>query len=110
MHPRGVLISGEQSGALRYYCGRPIVRWDLMTAGAFASAVDELAAARYDIWVALDDWEEPLFRQKFEGTPAGALDWPPRVDAGEEIRVRAWRLRDRAAFLHGTSTLTDRLR
>ena len=35
--PNAVVVSGEQSGALRYYTGRSIVRWDLATPEALAT-------------------------------------------------------------------------
>lgn len=106
----GVLIAGEQSGSTRYYTGRSIVRWDFATPEALSASLDQLSQAGHEIWVALDTWEEEPFRKKFAGIAAGALDWPPRVEAGTELLMRAWRLRDREPFMRGENFLTDRLR
>ncbi len=106
---RSVVIAGEQSGSMRYYTGRPIVRWDLMPEDALAAVVDRLSAAGYDVWVALDAWEEEPFRRRFPSVPAGALDWPPRAEAGGTLLTRAWRVADRPPFMRGGRAITDRL-
>jgi len=105
-----VILAGEQSGAIGYYTGRSIVRWDLAARDSLDAIVTRLRHARYDVWFALDEWEEELFRVKFASASAATLDWPPVVDAGTTMRTRAWRLRDRERFLRGDRVLTDRLR
>jgi hypothetical protein len=106
---RGVIISGEQSGSTRYYTGRSIVRWDLASPEALNAAVDQLTRGGHEIWIALDTWEEEPFRRKFPGNVAAALDWPPRLEAGSGLLLRAWRLRDREPFMRGETYTTDRL-
>jgi len=108
--PNAVIVSGEQSGALRYDTGRSILRWDLATPGALAQAIGRLREHHYDVWFALDEFEEELLRRKLSATPGGALDWPPAAEAGSELRTRAWRLRDRDAFMRGEAVHSDRLR
>ena len=105
-----VIVSGEQSGALRYYAGRSVLRWDLPTAESLSTAVDKLTTEGVDVWIALDEWEEEPFRRKLRGMFAGELDWPPALDAGTDPRTRAWRLRDRGPFMNGETVHTDRLR
>jgi hypothetical protein len=105
-----VVIAGEQSGAVRYHTGRSIVRWDFLGADALERVVEQLTDRGYDVWIALDVWEEELFRRKFPGTPASALDWPPRVEAGTVLLTRAWRVQDREPFMRGERITTDRLR
>lgn len=107
---KAVIVSGEQSGSLRYYTGRSILRWDLATSDALSEALDRLVAGGDDIWIALDEWEEELYRHKLPAAHAGALDWPPVMEAGAEPRMRVWRLRDRDRFMKGESIRTDRLR
>ena len=104
-----VIVSGEQSGSLRYYTQHAIVRWDDATPEEMRQALDALEAGGHEVWVALDSWEEPLVRQKFASLPLGALDWPPAVEAGDTHRIRVWRLADRAKFLSGQRTTTERL-
>jgi hypothetical protein len=89
------IVSGEQSGAMRYYTGRTIVRWDLMDDNAMREAVDRLTVNGYQVWVVLDDWEEELFRNRLPTLAAQSLDYEPSVEsaAGVGIRTRAWRAR-----------------
>jgi hypothetical protein len=108
--PNAVVITGEQSGAVRYYSGRSIVRWDFLQPADLPLVTNELIAADYEVWIALDDWEVPLYREKFPRSIAAALDWPPAVEAGVEARTLAWRLRDRAEFMNGATIPIDRLR
>jgi hypothetical protein len=105
-----VVITGEQSGAVRYYSERPIVRWDLLKPADLPLVINELTASGHEAWLALDDWEVPLYRKKFGPSIAAALDWPPRAEAGIEARTIVWRLRDRANFMNGARVPTDRLR
>jgi hypothetical protein len=107
---RAVLITGEQSGAMRYYTGRSIVRWDLLQADALSQVAQRLGESGHEVWIVLDDWEAGLYREKFRSAPHAGLDWPPTLDAGLDRRTQAWRLRDRARFLAGAHVFTDRLR
>jgi hypothetical protein len=88
-----VIVSGEQSGAMRYYTGRSILRWDLMNDTSMREALDQLTLNRYHIWVVLDDWEEEAFRRRFSALPSISLDYEPVVQSapGVGIRTRAWR-------------------
>jgi len=105
-----VVVSGEESGAVRFATGRPILRWEAASPDDFARAIAALEVSGRSVWILLDAWEEPLFRAKFAGHPAAALDWPPEVDAGETHRTRAWNLSDRERFLKGERVTSDRLR
>jgi hypothetical protein len=90
-----VIVSGEQSGSMRYYTGRSIVRWDVAASDVLDAAIARIHTAGYVVWVVLDDWEEEPFRRKFPGVAAAALDQPPAVESapGLGIRTRAWPLR-----------------
>jgi hypothetical protein len=90
-----VIVSGEQSGAMRYYTGRTILRWDVMDEAAMREAVDRLTRINYHVWVVLDDWEEEPFRRALPALASAALDYEPVVEsaAGVPIRTRAWRVR-----------------
>ena len=97
----GVILSGEQSGALRYYTGRSILRWDVASPGALASALTALNDVNRPIVVALDAWEHEPFRARLGALPAVSLEWPAVFEAGTSHRTRVWRLTDRARFLRG---------
>ncbi len=107
---RSVVVAGEQSGAVRFDTGHPIVRWEAASRDDLVSVLKVLDADRRPVWILLDAWEEPLVRAKFGGVELAALDWPPAVDAGETHRTRAWNLADRARYLKGERVVTDRLR
>ena len=62
------------------------------------------------VWVALDEFEEDLVRQKYGARVIGMLDWPPQLEAGTVTKTHAWRLRDRDAYARGAVAHTDRLR
>jgi hypothetical protein len=105
-----VLIAGEQSGAVRYYTDHDILRWETLAAPDLAAALARLDRDRREAWWVLDQWEEPLVREKFGSLPLGMLDWPPAMEAGPAMRTRAWRLADRDRFQRGERVPTDRLR
>jgi hypothetical protein len=90
-----VFISGEQSGTLRYYSGRAILRSDLIAPEAMPDAIDWLTLNGYQLWVVLDDWEEEAFRKTFPALASASIDYEPILEsaAGVGIRTRAWRVR-----------------
>ena len=104
-----VMIAGEQSGSMRYYTGRSILRWDIATPDQLSNALTALALGERPIFVVLDGWEHEPFLAKFKDVPAVALDWPAAIDAGTSHRTRVWRLSDRARFLKGENLSTTRL-
>jgi hypothetical protein len=104
-----VLVSGEQSGAMRYYTARSILRWDAAPAGPMAPAIDALEHAGRPIFIVLDSWEEDPFKRKFWTAPDVQLDWPPLLEAGTTHRTRVWRLSDRARFRNGERLTPIRL-
>ena len=106
---RPVIISGEQSGAMRYYTMWPIVRWEAATPEALRAAMMAIERSGHSPYIALDAWEEELFRKKFAAIPEVQLDWPPMLEAGSTHRTRVWRTSDRARFLEGTQLPTVRL-
>ena len=104
-----VVLSGEQSGSVRYYTGRPILRWEAATAEQLSAAVAVLEQHRRPVYVVLDAWENEPFQKKFAAVPSLALDWPAAVEAGTTHRTRLWRVGDRARFLAGENLSTIRL-
>ncbi len=103
-----VIVAGEQSGSMRYYTGRPIVRWEAASADDLTRALLELRAANRPVWFVLDAFEEEPFRAKFAAVRV-VLDWPPAVMAGVTHRTSAWQLSDRDRFTRGESPATLRL-
>jgi hypothetical protein len=106
---RPVVISGELSGAIRYYTMDPIVRWEAATPEALGAAIAAIERSGHSTYVALDAWEYEPFLKKFATVPEVQLDWPPMLEAGTSHRTRVWRISDRARFLEGTQLPTVRL-
>ncbi len=104
-----VVLSGEQSGSMRYYTGRSILRWEAATPEILAAAMAVLNQARQPVYIVLDAWEDEPFRKKFAELPTVALDWPAAVEAGTTHRTRLWRVDDRARFIAGENLQTVRL-
>jgi hypothetical protein len=104
-----VIVAGEQSGSMRYYTGRPVVRWEAASVEDLTRALEALRTANRPVWVVLDAWEEEPFRAKFASVAPAALDWPPAVTAGTTHRTSAWQLNDRSRFNRGENRPTLRL-
>lgn len=107
--PEAVILSGEQSGSMRYYTGLPILRWEAATPDALSRAVATLETANRPVYVVLDAWENEPFLTKFKNLTEVSLDWPAMVEAGTSHRTRLWRVEDRARFLSGENLPTVRL-
>lgn len=108
VEPSAVFLSGEQSGSMRYYTGRSILRWEAASPEALTTAFAVLEKSNRPVFVVLDAWEEAPFRAKLSS--AVPLDWPPMLEAGTTHRTRVWRLSDRARYLKGAAVDTVRLR
>ena len=100
------VITSWQSGSVRFYSGRKTLSWEGLPpdAGALDQAVAFVGTEGYEPYLLLERWEEPLFRRRFGGNGLGALDWPPIVEVGSEIRI--YRPGDRAPYLAGGSVPT----
>jgi len=75
---RGVFLSVQHSGSVRYYSGRLTIRYDLIDPNWLDRAIDDLRRRGYHPYVLVDEDEEASFRTRFAAnSPLGALDWPP---------------------------------
>jgi len=83
-----ILLSMQHSGSVRYYAGRLTVRWDLLDAEWLERSLAFLRAKGYRPFLLLEDWEQPLFRQRFAAhTKLAALDWQPVATYSGEVRT-----------------------
>ena len=88
-----VLLAVQHSGALAYYTGRTIARFDELPSDDLDRLCQQLAAAGRDVWLVADDWEEPEIRRRFAGQARGGLDWAPIAEARVgPARVRVYDL------------------
>jgi hypothetical protein len=72
--PSAVIFTGQNSGPIRYYGGRTIVRFDLLAPSSFAEAVRWLDTQGREPFFLLEDWEMPAFEERF-----GAIRLAPIV-------------------------------
>jgi hypothetical protein len=107
--PTAVIIAGEQSGSMRYYTGRTILRWEAATPEQFPKAIELLMKDERPIYIVLDAWETERFRARFPGVGPAELDWPPMLEAGSSHRTVAWNLADRWRFQLGQRINTVRI-
>ena len=83
-----ILLSMQHSGSIRYYSGRSTLRWDLLQPEWLESSLTFLRAKGYRPLLVLEEWEQPLFAQRFAAhTRLAALDWQPVATYSGEIRT-----------------------
>jgi hypothetical protein len=89
-----VIVAMQHSGSARYYTGRTILRWDAGLVG-LDEAVADLARLGRPSVILVEEWEEPILREKFPASALARLDWTPRADFGSPTRVRLFDPADR---------------
>jgi hypothetical protein len=89
---RAAILSMQHSGSVRYYSGRVSVRYDVIQPADLDLVVRELERLGYEPYLVLDDWEEPLFRERFGQVSAyGSLE-RGLIGATRDGRVRIYKL------------------
>jgi hypothetical protein len=75
---RAVIISMQFSGSIRYYSGRPTIRYDFIPAARLDALVVDLQHIGYEPYIMVEDSERDKFLARFkEHSRFAALDWPP---------------------------------
>ena len=99
-------ITVWESGTVRYHAGREAILWDALTPDSLDRAIAWLAAQGFEPFLLLEDWEAPMFRERFAGYSALAdLDWPPRFEIERQVRI--YRPADRESFHGGAQVPTE---
>ena len=96
-----VVIAVQESASARYYTGLPVLRWDLLPVDLDTAIARLRVLGRHPV-ILIEEWEMGELASKFPGSVAARLDWRPRLDVGDETRVKLFDPADRAAT-------TDRL-
>ena len=65
--PHSVIITGQNAGAIRYYGGRTTLRFDYLDEAWLDRAVQWLADHGRRPYFLLEEWEVPVFQQRFAG-------------------------------------------
>lgn len=104
-----VVVAGQHSASVPYYSGRPIIRADLLDAVTFTDVAAWARANGRPLAFVLDASEVARLRARLNGSPAAALDWPPRAEIGRPVATRIWVDEDRDAHRSGLAVSTTRL-
>ena len=62
---KAFVLAAQHSGSIRYYSGRPTLRWDLLDAASLDRAIASLRRAGYEPYAVLDVEEDERFRAYF---------------------------------------------
>jgi 4-amino-4-deoxy-L-arabinose transferase-like glycosyltransferase len=92
--PEAVVVTVQESGSIRYYTQKPILRWDQLGTDIEAALVSVRSRGRRPMLL-LEDWETSDFQSRFAGSSLARLDWQPRADVGDVTRVRLFDPADR---------------
>jgi Oligosaccharyl transferase STT3, N-terminal len=106
--PNAAVLSMIHSGSVRLYSGRPTVRWDIIPADTLDGNLELLRSNGYYPYLLLDDWELPLFRERFStSSQYGRLDWPAAFAYTDLNDVRVYDFADRHRYLAGEPIITQ---
>jgi hypothetical protein len=104
-----VFLTVWESGTVKYHVGRQAVLWDSLDPAWLDRALGWLTARGFEPFIILEEWEEPLFRQRFAAhSLVGNVDWPPRFDIDRQVRI--FSPADRSRYLAGESIPTEFVR
>jgi hypothetical protein len=81
------VLAMQHSGSIRYYAGRPILRWDVLDPAFLDHAVAALRAAGREPFVVLDRDEEVAFRERFAPQRPHTLDRLALIGAVGPTRI-----------------------
>ena len=102
MPRESVFISGLHAGSIRYHGERLTVNFGRLEPGALDAAVAGLTAKGFHPYIALEQGEEPIFKERFRTHSQFAeLDWPPRLQTSAGVQVHIYDPADRQHFLAG---------
>jgi hypothetical protein len=83
-----IFVAMQHSGSVRYYSGRPTIRYDSLQADWLDRALAHLRSAGYEPYLLLEKWELPLFRQRFAAQKSvAAVDNPPIARHDRDVMI-----------------------
>jgi hypothetical protein len=103
--PNALIVTSWESGSVRYYGHRNTLVWDSLDPAWLDRAIAYLRTRGYEPYLLFERWEEPIFRQRFAGSPIAALDWPPAAEIAGQVRL--YRPDDRERYVRGTGISTE---
>ena len=90
-----VVITIQESGAVRHYGRLPAALWDALAPDSLDETVARFADAGLKPYFLLEDWEEAGFRERFAREKYGKLDWRPAAEIRDHVTVRLYDPADR---------------
>lgn len=105
-----VVLAGQQSGSLRYHGGRSTIVWDGIAPDSLDATIAWLVSKGHPVFIALEDVEEPRFRQRFATQRFGRLEWPPQAQINGPVRVRVYDPAGLERYLGGEAIATEHVR
>ena len=90
-----IVITIQESGAVRHYGRRPAALWDALAPDSLDETIARFEGAGLKPYFVLEDWEEAGFRERFGGEALGKLDWRPAAEIRDHVTVRLYDPRDR---------------
>ena len=85
------VLASQHSGSIRYYAGRPILRWDLLSPTRLDQALATFRAQGYEPILVLDTGEYDVFRERFSATGQRAVHQLTPLAVVGDTRVFAFR-------------------
>jgi hypothetical protein len=108
--PNAAFLAFQQSGGLRYYTGRPILRFDVLLPEWFDTAISKLRSRGYRPYFVVEDHDILEFKRRFRPvSPLGYLDWPAVAELDGPVRVWIFDPADRGKALEGQRIVTHRI-
>jgi 4-amino-4-deoxy-L-arabinose transferase-like glycosyltransferase len=83
---KSVVIAVQESGSVRYYSSRSVLRWDWLDVD-LDTAVAALRAIGFHPVFLVEGWERPDLIKRHQGSVTARLDWQPRAEFGDDTRV-----------------------
>jgi hypothetical protein len=103
-----MVFTAWESGSIRFYSGRKTLAWHGLHPEWLDRAIADVSARGYEPYLLFERSEEQEFRERFSGSPLGALDWPPAFEVSTHVRI--YRPGDRERYLSGTAAPTEYVR
>lgn len=101
------IITGHQTGSVRFYSGRSTAGWGDITPGRLNDAIDYLRRLGRKPYLLFEAWEEPNFRARFSSDPLGSLAWPPAIEIDRTVRI--YDPDDYPKYMRGEFVPTERI-
>lgn len=101
------LITGHQTGSIRFYSARSTAGWGDIDPGRLDEAVEFLRHNGRKPYLLFEAWEEPHFRSRFRNDRLGELGWPPMAEINQTVRI--YDPEDYDKYRRGETVATDRV-